>query len=156
MTNNLETKINENLPALKHDELTKLANEASAVEYGLVSFLNFYLTGMSVFNFGGFSILFGHNEQEKRMSDNSTFQKAKTFTKVTAANIGEPIGTFSYILTEVALGYGLYSLFGGPVGVSTYLGAKAITNYIGYKYYKNQREKHTELKKNYLLEKNDK
>ena len=43
MANNLETKINETLPAIRQDnELTKLANEASAVEYGLVSFLDFY------------------------------------------------------------------------------------------------------------------
>ena len=147
MVDNLENKINETLPAIRQDnELAKLANEASFIEHGINGFVCGYLGYALFLNFGDLCTLLDR-DQRKRTDINTPINPANV--------IGMGLGLASWLKTEFFIFAASTYMF-GSFGVVAYLGTKAITNYLGYKYYKNQRKKHAELKKIYLLEKNDK
>lgn len=145
MANNLETKVNETLPAIKLENgLDKLIDGMSPIELVITGFATQYMLMAADLNFNLQSV---DKKQEERIK---RIQIKMILDHIYPDLIGGMLGFSAYLITESLVFFASAYMFGWP-GIGTYFGAKAVTNYLGYRYYKNQSKKHEELEKIYLL-----
>lgn len=138
----IEQKVEECLPAGK-DSLDKDMQDATLLEHTLNGFVTAYGTIMSIFNFCHFTTLC-NNDQLERMTKYHRKYDVLGLSPLTIISYacGFLGGLIDYLVIETFFYGALLSSFGFPIGMSTYLTTKALTNYLGYRHYKKQREKH--------------
>lgn len=152
----IENKVNENLPAvMERDSLDKVMNEATYFEHALMGFICAYGTGFALLNFGEFTTPWNEKQTTRINKFHFKYARESSLTNAsrTVYSLGFSLGTIAELGTELGFGLALTYLLGIPLALSTYFGAKVLTNTIGYFHYKKQRKKHETLEKmGYLSE----